>query len=96
MSKAEEKALAMAYNFVTRLGWTHTKICVQHSISMPTLRRINRGQDLRIGTREYAMKVFIEIAKEEYFNDLSSGGLNNSAFDKFFREVLFALHDISD
>lgn len=97
MSKAEDKALTLAYNYVTYLGWTHTMLSGRYGISMPTLRRIRDGREIKSCTREFCLKAFVEIANEAYHRDLQQrGGVHSDDFKNFFTRTLLTLLGIPD
>lgn len=97
MSKAEEKALTLAYENVVRMGWTHTRLSEEYGISMPTLRRVRNGQEMKNCTREYCMKVFVGILHDAFHHDLQeTGGKHSHVYNSIFRDVLFSLVGVAD
>lgn len=97
MSKAEDKALALAYENVVRMGWTHTRLSEEYGMSMPTLRRIRDGRDIKGCTREYCLKVFVSIIHDAFHRDLEeTGGAGSHVFNRMYREVLEALVGVTD
>lgn len=87
----EPKALTLAYNCVISLGWNHSRLCREYSLTLPTLRRIRNGRKGKDLTDEYCMKVFLEIINQEFHNDLKNhGGRKVGDFNRAFREILLA------
>lgn len=90
-------ALTLAYESVIELGWSHSKLCVEYGITLPTLRRIREGREGRIITDEYCLKCFLSIINEAFYADLkNNGGEQSSFFNRMFREILLAKFQIGE
>lgn len=93
----ETKALTLAYNFVISLGWKHSKLNREYSLTLPTLRRIRNGQKGKDLTDEYCMKVFLEIIEQEYHNNLEKhGGSKSGDFNNTFHKILLAQFQVGE
>lgn len=93
----ETRALTLAYKSVISLEWKHTTISEVYGISLPTLRRIRKGQKGKDLTDEYCMKVFLEILNKGFCDDLKNhGGIMSPFYSKVFREILLAQFHIGE
>lgn len=93
----ETKALTLAYNCVISLGWNHSKLSREYSLTLPTLRRIRNGRKGKDLTDEYCMKVFLEIIDQEFHYNLDKhGGSKSGDFSKAFRTILLAQFQVGE
>lgn len=89
------EALALAYKHATELGWTHSRLCREYGITLPTLRRIRDGLKGKEMTDEYCMKVFLGIIYQAFHLDLEhEGGTRSAYFNNVFREILLAQYQV--
>lgn len=96
MGNEKCKALTLAYNCVTKLGWNHSRISREFGITLPTLRRVRSGHSGKSITDDYCMKVFLTIINDAFHKDLTNeGGKKTVNFNNVFREILLANYDIS-
>lgn len=95
MNIEDRRAVTLAYKCVKTLKWTHSRLNGEYGLTLPTLRRIRDGKNLKPATEEYYTKVFVSIIKQAYYDDLQAGGKNAPLFNKMMRELLFATYHLN-
>lgn len=86
-----DRALALAYTCVMKLGWSHKQLMNKYGISMSTLRRLKANERGKTATDDYCLSTFVGILNEAYLTDLSEhGGEKSSWFNRAFHDILMA------
>lgn len=71
----ELSALMLAYQVVTKLGYTHSRIKkIDGTVNYPTLRSVRDGKNINGSTERYYLRLFVSIINEEYERCMQNGG----------------------
>lgn len=73
--REELSALMLAYQVVTKLGYTHSRIMKEDgTVNYPTLRNIREGRPIKGSTERYYLRLFVSIINAEFEQRLRNGG----------------------
>ena len=73
--KHQLTALGIAYEAVSKLGYTHSKLArLDSSINYPTLRNIRDGKEMKKATERFYLKLFFDLINKEYERRMACGG----------------------
>lgn len=70
----EPSALSIAYETVSALGYSHSKLKEFTGVNYPTLRNIRDGKNLKPSTEHFYLKLFVGLIIKEYNRRLADGG----------------------
>lgn len=89
--KNPSTALALAYRYVTKLGYTHAMLMRANAcVNYPTLRNIRDGKPLKNVTERFYLKLFVGLINDYYVKEIACGGKQATQLLIAMKNILLA------